>query len=150
MSMRGDQSKTSRLNKNFLVKDLGLKQYQNSTIFKKNNMFVLSPVISNDGNCFELRKMNLDRLAKEGKEAYLLIRLRNKFLLADLYDFIQWMVDEQKASDSKESGIHWKYSVKEVGERFTVHNLMDRYEYHVEEISKQQLKVRFTGFWKVS
>jgi len=148
--MSGDQSKTSRLNKNFLTKDLELKQYQNSTIFKKNNIFILSPVISNDGNWFDLRKMNLDRLAKEGKDAYLLIRLRDKFLLADLYDFIQSMVDEQKHMNSKESGIHWKYIVKEVGEQFIVHNLIDQYQYHVEEVSKQQLKEKFTSLWKVS
>ncbi|MDF2503002.1 hypothetical protein [Clostridium sp.] len=48
--MAGNHTNTSKNNVDVLLKDLGLKQYRNTTIFTKENKFILSPSVANIRN----------------------------------------------------------------------------------------------------
>jgi hypothetical protein len=111
--MAGNHTNTSKNNIEVLLEDLGLEQYRNTTIFTKENKFILSPSIGNDTSWFDIRKVNLDRFTSEYHVGYLLIRFKEKLLICNLKQFIEKMIDKDKFSDTKNSGIHWQFIIKE-------------------------------------
>jgi hypothetical protein len=76
------------INRDVLVRDLGLKQYRNTTIYTRSNVFVLSPSSQNSYNWFDLRKVNLDRYDSSKVRGHLLVRFHDVLLWADLNEFM--------------------------------------------------------------
>lgn len=141
--MAGDHTNTSKYNVEVLLEYLGLKQYRNTTIFTKRGKFILSPSVGNDANWFDVRKVNLDKFTSEFSEGYLLIRLKEKFLISNLREFIDKMIDENKFSDTKNSGIHWQFIVKEsLGEdsNYKLISRLSRNELSLKLVDKANLK----------
>jgi hypothetical protein len=141
--MAGDHTNTSKNNIEVLVNDLGLKQYRNTTIFTKEKKFILSPSVGNDANWFDVRKVNLDKYTSEYSEGYLLIRFKEKFLIINLREFIDKMIDENKFSDTKNSGIHWQFIVYEPSGKATEYKLISRlskYEIELKLVDKVSLQ----------
>ena len=65
--MSGNHTITTNHNKDFLLNELKLIQYKNSTIFENSNYFVLSPSVQNKNNWFDIRNVNLVKFPKEKK-----------------------------------------------------------------------------------
>lgn len=139
----GNHTTTVNHNKNILVKDLGLRQFSNTTIFKKRNFFVLSPSIQNSYCWFDLRKVNIDRFNKEKDRGYLLIRFFDKFLLADLGDFINNIICDDNFVETKVSGVHWKFNIRRDNNKYIVVNQTDKRACEFEEIHINELKKIF-------
>ncbi|KUO65285.1 MAG: hypothetical protein APF83_02900 [Lutibacter sp. BRH_c52] len=133
--MSGNHNTTTNHNKEFLLKELKLSQYRNSTIFENKDYFVLSPSIQNKNNWFDLRQINLEKLTKE-KKGKLLIRLYDDFILIDLRKFMTDLLDNDPY-DSTNSGIHWKFQIKEVeGNKMYIFNTKTKQKFFVEKTDK--------------
>ncbi|SES89354.1 hypothetical protein SAMN05421676_10242 [Salinibacillus kushneri] len=137
-----DTRKSTNYNKEKLEDGLGLKRLSNTTIYLKDNEFVLSPSVQNQHKWFDIRKVNLDRFNEKPYKGHLLIRYFDKFLLTDLDRFIQKMTPTEKYIENQNIGIHWKFNVEEQQEGYTLINRQDRTltynitEYSIEEIRK--------------
>lgn len=103
---------SSEINKEILISQLCLKQYKNTTIFKNNSLFVLSPSVQNKQKWFDIREVNINRF-KQNKKAYLIIRYFNKFIIINLINFIELMISGCDSYQTKNSGKHWKFQIKE-------------------------------------
>jgi hypothetical protein len=133
--MSGNHNLTTNHNKEILLKELKLSQYKNTTIFENKDYFVLSPSIQNKNNWFDLRKINLEKLPKE-KNGKLLIRLNDDFLLIDLREFMNDLLDNEPYN-STNSGIHWKFKIKEIeGSRMYIFNTKTKKKFFVEKTDK--------------
>ena len=108
--MSGNRISTSNHNKDFLLNELKLIQYRNTTVFENPNYFVLSPSVQNKNNWFDLRNVNLVKFPKD-KKGKLLIRLYDDFILIDLREFIKEQIDGNPYN-TKNSGIHWKFQIR--------------------------------------
>lgn len=140
--MAGDHTKTSNNNVEILKNEIGLKQYRNTTIFTKERKFILSPSIGNESNWFDIRKINLDRFTSDYSNGYLIIRFKDKLLFADLREFIEKMIDENKFSDTKNSGVHWQFTVKEPlreNDSYKVIGRLSKREICMELVNKEYL-----------
>ena len=80
-------SAASQVNLDFLINDLGLRQVSNTSVFRKGNIFVISPSVQNKSNTFELGESLIKKYNHEEDEGYLLIRVKDKFLMAKLHPF---------------------------------------------------------------
>lgn len=140
--MAGDHTATSNVNKDFLTADLNLHQYRNTTIFTKGSIFVLSPSISNENNWFDVRLVNIERFTDKYTIGHLLVRLRNKFLLMKLTEFLDEMTDDKVYSETKNSGIHWKYRIVEHQslKTYTIVNMNTKQHVTLNEIDKGHIK----------
>ena len=140
--MSGNHTSTTNKNKEFLIKELKLSQYRNSTIFENKDYFVLSPSIQNKNNWFDLRQINLEKLPKE-KKGKLLIRLYDDFILIDLRKFMTDLLDNDPY-DTTNSGIHWKFQIKEVeGKRMYIFNTKTKKKFFIEKIDKNKVLMNF-------
>lgn len=144
--MAGDHSVASSVNKVVLTDKLGLKQFSNTTVFRKNGYFVLSPSMqSAESLWFDLRKVNIDRYDKSKEKGYLLIRYFDKFLLAELDDFFAKMIDRDKFVQTSGSGIHWKFKIRaSFGSTYIVKSQVNRREFLINKIEVEELKVIFS------
>ena len=136
--MSGNHNSTINHNKDFLTNDLKLVQNRNSTIFENNKYFVLSPSVQNKNNWFDLRKINLEK-KPDNKQAILLIRLLNGFILLQLDKIVSNLFDDEPYNTSN-SGIHWKFQIRknENGEEYIV-NMKTRKKLFVERKKKNQV-----------
>ena len=140
--MAGDHTKTSSNNIEILTKGIGLKQYRNTTIFTKESSFVLSPSIGSESNWFDIRKVNLDRFTSDYSNGYLLVRFKDKLLFTDLREFIEKMIDENKCSDTENSGVHWQFIIKEpliINDTYKAVSRLSKKEISLELVNKEQL-----------
>lgn len=140
--MAGDHTKTSNNNIGILKNEIGLKQYRNTTIFTKEGKFILSPSIGNESNWFDIRKVNLDKFTSDYSSGYLIIRFKGKLLFTDLRDFIEKMIDKNKFSDTKNSGVHWQFTVKEPlreNDSYKVIGRLSKREIFIELVNKEYL-----------
>ncbi|WP_405411697.1 hypothetical protein [Maribacter sp. Asnod1-A12] len=126
---------TSNHNKDFLLNELKLIQYRNTTIFENRNYFVLSPSVQNKNNWFDIRNVNLIKFPKE-KKGKLLIRLFDDFILIDLREFMKEQIDGDPYNTNN-SGIHWKFQIRttEKGEVY-IYNTKTKEKFFVEKTDK--------------
>ena len=97
----GNNVQSSSINKHILLENLGLRQYSNTTIFTKEDVFVLSPSIQNSHSWFDLRKVNLDRFDGNINNGFLILRYFDKFHYTNLKDFKEKMMPEDKTVFTK-------------------------------------------------
>ena len=136
--MSGNHNSTINHNKEVLTKELGLIQYRNSTIFENQIYFILSPSVQNKNNWFDLRKINLEK-KPSNKRGLLLIRLLNDFILVDLNKIVTELCNNQPY-DSKNSGIHWKFQIRETEDnKHYIFNTKSKEKVYVDRIEKRQL-----------
>lgn len=109
--MINNRKTSSEINKEKLQKQLKLIQYKNTTIFENDSLFVLSPSVQNNQKWFDIREVNINKIDKS-KKAYLIIRFFSKFIIINLYEFIKIMIYDCKSNHTKNSGIHWKFVIK--------------------------------------
>lgn len=127
------------VNREFLTNDLGLIQHLNTTIFKKRDFFVLSPSVQNKSNGFDLREVSLNKYNKLAHNGYLLIRYKERFLIAKLANFRKkMMTDELKAASTSKTS-HWKFVVKEFPTLHVVNKTNSEETYQLQEPSSNQL-----------
>tara|TARA_R110002096_G_scaffold172049_1_gene345534 strand:+ start:399 stop:821 length:423 start_codon:yes stop_codon:yes gene_type:complete len=140
--MSGNHNLTTNHNKEFLLNELKLSQYRNSTIFENKEYFVLSPSVQNKNNWFDLRQVNLEKLPRE-KKGRLLIRLYDDFLLVDLRKFMDDLLDDEPYNTSN-SGIHWKFQIKKVeGNKMYIFNTKSKEKFFVEKVDKNNVLKMF-------
>lgn len=106
-------SAASQVNLDFLINDLGLRQVSNTSVFRKGNIFVISPSVQNKSNTFELGESLLKRYNHEKDEGYLLIRVKDKFLMAKLHPFQKKMMTSETEKSTKSKPSFWKFNVIE-------------------------------------
>lgn len=135
-----DKQRSSDVNKQVLKYDLGLKQLSNTSVFLKDNIFVLSPSMQNDHNWFDLRKVNVNRFKERPYKGFLLVRYFDKFLVTDLASFIKQMMPEDKFVYTKTIGEHWKFNILINGNNYSIVNQQNRRTpYRIEEVSASRL-----------
>ena len=136
-----DTRNSSNINKELLENGLGLKRLSNTTIFLKDNIFVLSPSVQNQHKWFDVRKVNLDRYNEKPYKGHFLIRYFDKFLLTDLDRFIQKMMPADKYVDNQNIGIHWKFNVEQQRDGYKLINRQDRtVTYNIAEYTIEEIK----------
>ncbi|MET1013093.1 MAG: hypothetical protein ABWX61_01110 [Paenisporosarcina sp.] len=127
------------VNKDFLTNDLGLIQHLNTTIFKKRDFFVLSPSVQNKTNVFDLREVSLNKYNRIAHNGYLLIRYKERFLIAKLANFRKKMMREEFKAASTSKSSHWKFIVKETPTPHVVSQADNGESYPLQEPSSNQL-----------
>ncbi len=137
--MSGNRSSSTNVNKDILVKELGFKQYRNTTIFTKQNYFVLSPSVQNDANWFDIRKVNLDKFAGHSGQGYLLIRFFDQFLVTSLSNFIDQIIDQEKYANTANSGIHWKFRVLKTLDGYRIKSMINKKEVGIKQVHLENL-----------
>ena len=138
MSVR---QRSTDVNKDVLKYNLGLKQLSNTSIFLKDDIFVLSPSMQNAHNWFDLRKVNLNRFKEKPQKGFLLIRYFDTFLVADLSAFSKQMMPSDKFVFTKTIGEHWKFNILLSGNKYSIVNQQNRrVSYSVEEVSINRLQ----------
>lgn len=104
-------SEASQVNLDFLINDLGLRQVSNTSLFRKGNIFVISPSVQNKSNTFELGESLMKKYDPENDEGYLLVRVKEKFLMAKLHAFQRKMMTPSTQKSTKSKPPHWKFIV---------------------------------------
>lgn len=102
-------SEASKVNLDFLVNDLGLRQVSNTTLFRKGNFFVISPSVQNKSNTFELGESIMKKFDPETDDGYLLVRIKDKFLMAKLQPFQRKIMDPSTQKTTKSKPAFWKF-----------------------------------------
>ena len=131
------------VNKDFLTKELGLIQHLNTTIFKKRDFFVLSPSVQSKSNGFDLREATLNKYNKVAHNGYLLIRYKERLLIAKLANFRKKMMREELKVTNSSKTSHWKFVVKETPTLHVVCQTDDTETFPLQEPSSNQLKKFF-------
>jgi len=136
--MSENRISTSNHNKDFLLNELKLIQYRNTTIFENQNYFVLSPSVQNKNNWFDIRNVNLIKFSKE-KKGKLLIRLYDDFILIDLREFMKEQIDGNPYNTNN-SGIHWKFQIRttEKGEVY-IFNTKTKEKFFIEKLDRNEV-----------
>ncbi len=111
--MINNRKASSEINKEILINKLCLIQYKNTTIFENDNLFVLSPSVQNKQKWFDIREVNINKIDKT-KKAYLIIRFFSQFIIINLHEFIEKMICGCESNITKNSGIHWKFVIKNI------------------------------------
>lgn len=137
----GSNVSSSIVNKHVLVEVLDLRQFSNTTIFIKGNIFVLSPSIQNTNSWFDLRKVNLDRFDENHNQGFLILRYFVKILYTNLKEVKTKMMPEDKTVFTQNIGTHWKFNVLNQGGGYAVFNQQSHnFRYPVFEVTSEELK----------
>ncbi|WP_342553719.1 hypothetical protein [Paenibacillus sp. FSL R7-0652] len=107
----GDNTAATNLNREILIRNLGLQQYKNTSIYTNNRCFVISPSSQNTYGWFDLRQINLDRFDATNDRGHLLVRFKDEFLWADLNYIIQYCISDESSVYTPSIGVHWKFNV---------------------------------------
>ena len=142
--MAGNHTETTNKNKEFLIHDLGLKQHRNTTIFTKDDIFILSPSVGNQYNWFDIRQVNIEKFTSKYNKGFLLIRFFNELLLADLREFISSIIDINKFADTKNSGVHWKFRIynSSSDDSYKIVNLISKKEFEISIVEEKGIKLK--------
>lgn len=136
-----DRVRSRGVNKSVLKQDLGLSQLSNTSVFTKDQVFVLSPSMQNAHNWFDLRKINIDRFNANLTKGFLLIRFFDKFLVTDLAQFKKQMMPEERFVFTKSIGDHWKFNIVQQGNSYSIINQQNRgKKYQIEEVAIDKLR----------
>ncbi|MDF2067664.1 hypothetical protein [Bacillus sp. Cr_A10] len=106
-------SAASQVNLDFLINDLGFRQVSNTSIFQKEHFFIISPSVQNKSNSFELGDSLMKKYNPDKVEGYLLIRIKDKFLMAKLHPFQRKMMTMETEKSTKSKPSFWKFNVIE-------------------------------------
>ena len=141
--MSGNHKSTSNFEKDFLIEELGLRQYRNSTIFTKDTIFVLSPSVSlNTKNYywFDIREVNLNKFDNNIYSKFkILIRIVNiGFVLLDFNELKELLTIHTKREDS--SLKVWGFNLEIKGNSVKIINRKDKTFLTKNIIDKMNLK----------
>jgi len=106
-------SESAKINIDFLVNILGLKQERNTKIFRKGDIFVVSPSVQNKHNWFDIEESIMDLFDDEVHEGYLLVRFKDQFLMTKLKPFQKKMMSIDTRPNTTKLPPHWKFKVLE-------------------------------------
>lgn len=106
-------SESSKINLEFLINELGLKQERNTKIFRKGEIFVVSPSVQNKHNWFDIGESIMDLFDDENHEGYLLVRFKDQFLMTKLRSFQKKMMPLDTQPNTNKLPPHWKFKVME-------------------------------------
>ena len=135
---------SSEVNREILEKELGLKRLSNTSIFLKDNFFVVSPSVQNIHKWFDFRKVNLNRFKEKAYEGFLLIRFFDKFLLIELNQFVNKMISEEKFVETKSIGVHWKFNIEQSEKKYFLRSRQDKTCIQsINEVTIEELKNHF-------
>ena len=134
---------SSKVNLDFLVKELGLRQERNTTIFLKGNFFVISPSVQNQYNWFDISEPIMEYYNPKVHDGYLLVRFKEEYLMAKLLPFQQKMMIKETMPNTTKLRPHWKFKVMEATKSYIL-NMGDRdLRYPIQMPSENQLKKFF-------
>ena len=117
-------SESAKINLDFLVNELGLKQERKTKIFRKGDIFVVSPSVQNKHNTFDIEESIMDLFDDEVNEGYLLVRFKDEFLMTKLKPFQKKMMTIDTQPNTAKLPPHWKFKVLEAANPYIL-NLGD-------------------------
>jgi hypothetical protein len=106
-------SESSKINLDFLINELGLKQERNTKVFRKGEIFVVSPSVQNKYNWFDVGESIMDLFNDEVHEGYLIVRFKEQFLMSKLKSFQKKMMSIDTQPNTTKLPPHWKFKVME-------------------------------------
>ncbi|WP_075618873.1 hypothetical protein [Paenisporosarcina indica] len=115
---------STKVNLDFLVKELGLRQERNTKVFRKGKIFVVSPSVQNDSNWFDIGESIMDLYNSDQHEGYLLVRFKDRFIMAKLNAFKKKMMLDGTQPNTNKLPPHWKFKIKESANPYIV-NMAD-------------------------
>lgn len=134
---------SSKVNLEFLIKELGLRQEKNTTIFRRGDFFVISPSVQNKYNWFDIGEPIMEYYNPKVHEGYLLVRFKEKYLMAKLQQFQQKMMLRETMPNTTKLRPHWKFKVIETADPHII-NMGDRdLKFPIQMHSENQLKKFF-------
>lgn len=130
--MSGDHTASTQINKDKLVNELQLNQVGNTTVFRRDHIFVLSPSVQSKSSWFDLREVNISRYNPTAEKGYLLIRFLNLFLMANLDTFLEVMTPLDTKEYVGNGGERWKFKINLTNEGQNA-------KYHVINLNNKEL-----------
>ena len=130
---------SSKVNLDFLVHDLGLRQERNTKVFRKGKFFIISPSVQNKNHLFEIGESIMELFESEDLEGYLLIRFKEEFLMAKLKSFEKKMMIADTKPTSSKLPPHWKFKVIEATNPYIINMGDSDLRYPIQNPSRNQL-----------
>ena len=130
---------SSKVNLDFLVHDLGLRQERNTKVFRKGKLFIISPSVQNKNHLFEVGENIMELFDSEEQEGYLLVRFKEQFLMAKLKPFEKKMMITETKSTTTKLPPHWKFKVIEATNPYIINMGDSDLSYPIQNPSKNQL-----------
>jgi hypothetical protein len=130
---------SSKVNLDFLVHDLGLRQERNTKVFRKGKFFIISPSVQNKNHLFEVGESIMELFESEELEGFLLIRFKEEFLMAKLKSFEKKMMIADTKPTSSKLPPHWKFKVIEATNPYIINMGDSDLSYPIQNPSKNQL-----------
>ena len=142
--MSGNHKTTESFEKDFLINHLHLKQYKNTTVFTKDDIFILSPSISiNKQNkyWFDMREININRFdTNKYLKFIILIRIVDVGIV--LLDFEEVKKIMNTASKKEQKGLKvWSFTIEFEDKSVKIFNKKDKTFLSTTMISKEQIKI---------
>lgn len=134
---------SSKVNLDFLINELGLRQERNTTIFRKGSIFVISPSVQNQYNWFDIGESIMGNYNAKEQEGYLLVRFKDKYLMAKLEPFQRKMMLRATMPNTTKLRPHWKFKVMEGDNPFIINMGNSDLKYPIKRPSENQLKKFF-------
>ncbi|GGG60468.1 hypothetical protein GCM10010918_12190 [Paenibacillus radicis (ex Gao et al. 2016)] len=136
----GNNAISMNVNKSVLINDLKLKQFSNTTIFRRDRIFVLSPSSQNEYQWFDIRRANLNRYIAQEMNGHLVVRFKENLLWANLSLFVNSMITEESIVYTSSIREHWKFNIVISDERYLAVNRKSKQICELSLLSVQQLK----------
>lgn len=119
-------SETGNVNVDILQSSLNVTRKGAEVVFQNEELFIISPSIQNGSDWFDIRKVNLIRFQESGKKGLLILRHGENFLIADLNNFAQQMMQDETIKSTFTGGEHWKFNIISSGDIQAVFNQGNR------------------------
>lgn len=132
-------SESAKINLDFLVNELGLKQERNTKIFRKGDIFVVSPSVQNKHNWFDIGESIMDLFDDEVHEGYLLVRFKDQFLMTKLKPFQKKMMSIDTRPNTTKLPPHWKFKVLEASNPYILNTGDSDLRFPMQAPSRNQL-----------
>jgi len=136
---------SSKVNLDFLVKELGLRQERNTKVFRKGKIFVVSPSVQNKSNWFDIGESIMALFNPEQHEGYLLIRFKDQFVMVKLKPFEKKMMIDGTQPNTSKLPPHWKFKIKETANPYIVNMANSNLRYPIQFPTRNQLVKFFSG-----
>ena len=132
-------SESSKINLDFLINELGLKQERNTKIFRKGEIFVVSPSVQNKHNWFDVGESIMDLFDDGSHEGYLLVRFKDQFLMTKLRSFQKKMMSKDTQPNTTKLPPHWKFKVMEATDPYILNMADSDLRFPMQAPSRNQL-----------
>lgn len=136
----GNNAVSMNVNKSVLINDLNLRQFSNTTVFRRDKLFVLSPSSQNDYQWFDIRKANLDRYRANEMHGHLIVRFKDELLWANLDEFIASMITKESIVYTSSIREHWKFNILENDSEYLAINRTGKQRLHLTNMNVEKLK----------